>query len=299
MRGLVAQYARRNDVAFVIVYQREPHAGRMAFAEVSQPTTLDERRLLAAQARDELRLPFLSLVDGMDDASRAWFSDLPAPVFVLDRYGAVAAKQPWIDIETLPPMIDRALAARPAAASARTALADALAAMLPAAAPDSSAVASPASPTAESNAHARSSASRSVAESRSEATKGREAGAASASDPLGALRRVSDDPSAPQEDRAAAALAACRRESAPADVAAAVALTGRAFRERPLRHAAALTHAADRLAAAGAASATVASLRVAAVAAVAAGTDPKIEAWLKTCAATAATPSAPTAPKRG
>ncbi len=304
MRGLAEKYAGRSDVAFVIVYQREPHAGRMAFAEIAQPTTLDERRLLAARARDELQLPLLSLVDGMDDASRAWFSDLPAPVFVLDRYGQVAAKQPWIDLEDLPAMIDRALIARPAAASVHAELADALAALIPAATSTASVASSSSRPTESSTAaSSRPAASRGVAESRSQAVNAPEAGRVSVADPLGVLRRIGSDMSAPPEDRAAAALAACRRDSPPAFVAAAVTLAQRVFLERPLRLAAALTHAADRLAAEGAASTTVATLRLAAVEAVApvathapddpfaaiaaavaaaAGTDPKIVGWLRT-----------------
>jgi hypothetical protein len=123
LRGLADKYASRADVAFVIVYQREPHAGRMAFADLAQPATFAERRALATRAKDELGLPLLSLVDGMDDASRALFSDLPAPVFALDRFGHVAAKEPWIDVDKLPAMLDAALVARPPAGSTRSAFA--------------------------------------------------------------------------------------------------------------------------------------------------------------------------------
>jgi hypothetical protein len=104
---------------FVVVEQKEPHAGRMAFAAVEQPTTLAERLALACRIRDELEVPLPIFVDGMDDASRALFSDLPSPAFVIDREGRIADKLPWADAESLGPSL-AALLARDAKASAGT-----------------------------------------------------------------------------------------------------------------------------------------------------------------------------------
>jgi hypothetical protein len=73
----------------------------MAFAGVVQPTTFAERCDLARRIRDELELPLPIFVDGMDDASRALFSDLPGPAFVLDRNGRIVDKQAWVDPELL------------------------------------------------------------------------------------------------------------------------------------------------------------------------------------------------------
>ena len=44
-----------------------------------------------------LQIPFRILVDGMDDASRAIFGDLPSPAFVIDSAGRVVDKLPWAD----------------------------------------------------------------------------------------------------------------------------------------------------------------------------------------------------------
>lgn len=85
------------DVVFAVVEQKEPHAGRMAFAEVAQPGTFAERCTLARRIRDELEVPLPIFVDGMDDASRALFSDLPSPAFLIDRDGRIADKLPWAD----------------------------------------------------------------------------------------------------------------------------------------------------------------------------------------------------------
>ena len=84
-------------MVFFAIEQKEPHAGQLAFTEVEQPSTYAERQALAIRCRDELQIPFRILVDGMDDASRALFGDLPSPAFVIDSAGRVAEKLPWSD----------------------------------------------------------------------------------------------------------------------------------------------------------------------------------------------------------
>ena len=81
----------------------------MAFADVAQPLTFAERRALALRIRDELEVPLPILIDGMDDASRALFSDLPSPAFVIDRDGKIADKLPWADPAPLAASIDAVL----------------------------------------------------------------------------------------------------------------------------------------------------------------------------------------------
>lgn len=95
---------------FAVIEQKEPHAGRMAFEAVAQPATFAERCALARRIRDELELPLPIFVDGMDDASRALFSDLPGPAFVLDRGGRIVDKQAWVDPEALALRLERLLA---------------------------------------------------------------------------------------------------------------------------------------------------------------------------------------------
>lgn len=92
---------------FVVIEQKEPHTGRMAFADVAQPTTFEQRCTLARRIRDELEVPLPIYVDGMDDTSRALFSDLPSPAFLIDRQGRIADKLPWAD----PAPLTQALAA--------------------------------------------------------------------------------------------------------------------------------------------------------------------------------------------
>ena len=110
----------RDHATVLVVHQREPHAGQMAFREVEQPATFEQRRALAVRARDELQIPATVLVDGMDDASRAVFGDLPSPAFVIDAQGVIRAKLAWADPERLAASVKdlataAAAASRPAA----------------------------------------------------------------------------------------------------------------------------------------------------------------------------------------
>ena len=87
---------------FVFVYQREPHAGQLAFVDVQQPKDLGERVELARRTCTDMELAPASIwVDGMDDQSRALFGDLPSPAIVIDPLGVVRAKLPWAEPDAL------------------------------------------------------------------------------------------------------------------------------------------------------------------------------------------------------
>ncbi len=99
---------------FVFAYQREPHAGQLAFADVQQPQDLGERATLAHRTCTDLALaPADVWIDGMDDQSRALFGDLPSPAIIIDPLGSVRVKLPWAEPEALAPTLKQLLAALP------------------------------------------------------------------------------------------------------------------------------------------------------------------------------------------
>ena len=67
----------------------------MAFKEIAQPETFEARVQLARKMKDEYEMPMTVLVDTMEDQSRALFSDLPSPVFIIDAEGTIRNKFPW------------------------------------------------------------------------------------------------------------------------------------------------------------------------------------------------------------
>ena len=109
MRQLHKNYqnAQSNEPSaeIIVVYQKEPHAGQLAFKDVEQPETIEQRIALARRMKDEYELPMTVLVDSMQDQSRALFSDLPSPAFVIDKEGVIRSKFPWADAETIQPAV--------------------------------------------------------------------------------------------------------------------------------------------------------------------------------------------------
>ena len=90
-----------------MIYQKEPHPGQMAFAKITQPKSIEERITLAKKMVEELELPVTTLVDTMEDSSRALFSDLPSPVFILDANGVLRCKQTWPSINPIVNSVNR------------------------------------------------------------------------------------------------------------------------------------------------------------------------------------------------
>lgn len=104
---------------FVVVHQREPHARQMAFADVPQPTSCEERAELARALLGELRLDLDVWIDDMGDTSRALFGQLPHPAIVVDALGIVRRKLSWCDPEELRRTLPDVLRAQDEGAVAR------------------------------------------------------------------------------------------------------------------------------------------------------------------------------------
>ena len=116
------------------MYQREPHAGQLGFADVEQPRTLAERAHLARRTLADSGLDVDVWIDGLDDASRFAFGALPNWAIVVDPAGIVRLKLPWF----VPEVVDRGIgevlwefrADKPAADGQHTARAERTATLL-------------------------------------------------------------------------------------------------------------------------------------------------------------------------
>lgn len=90
-----------SKTVILIVAQKEPHAGSLAYKNISQPETVAERTKLAKRMKDEFELPMTVLVDSMKDTSRALFTDLPSPAFIIDAQGILRGKMSWAQPEDI------------------------------------------------------------------------------------------------------------------------------------------------------------------------------------------------------
>ncbi|MEC5129280.1 deiodinase-like protein [Verrucomicrobiales bacterium BCK34] len=99
LQELHSRYAKQAH--FVMVYCREVHpldgfAGNLG--RVNDAKTIEERMLHARRCREQLRLPFLMLVDTMMDSVATRWAALPVRTFVIDTDGKVgfaSAQGPW------------------------------------------------------------------------------------------------------------------------------------------------------------------------------------------------------------
>ncbi len=95
-----------SKVVMLVVAQKEPHAGTLAYKDISQPENIAERTELAKRMKEEFELPMTVLVDTMEDTSRAFFTDLPSPAFIIDAQGIVRGKMSWAQPEAISAFLD-------------------------------------------------------------------------------------------------------------------------------------------------------------------------------------------------
>jgi hypothetical protein len=100
-------YKKTNEAEIAILYQKEPHCGQMAFENIQQPETMEERIALAKRMKEEYELPMPILADTMADQSRELLSDLPSPVFIIDAAGTIQAKLPWPETRLIQDAVDQ------------------------------------------------------------------------------------------------------------------------------------------------------------------------------------------------
>ncbi len=100
--GLIDLYVRYHDrVHFVMIYSREAHPlGGWAdfYGRVKDPRTDEERRAIARRCREQLRLPFEILVDGIDDPTVTRWAGWPVRVYLVGKSGHLlysGAQGPW------------------------------------------------------------------------------------------------------------------------------------------------------------------------------------------------------------
>lgn len=85
----------------MVVYQREPHARQLAFRDVAQPETFEERAALAARMLEDLELDVEVWIDDLGDSSRAAFGDLPSWAVMISSGGSILRKLAWPEPESL------------------------------------------------------------------------------------------------------------------------------------------------------------------------------------------------------
>jgi hypothetical protein len=84
-----------DDVLFMVLYQREAHAGEMTFSEIEQPETYEERKALAQRTCDELKVATTIVIDDMENTVREAYGRLPNSAYVIAKGGEIVHKEAW------------------------------------------------------------------------------------------------------------------------------------------------------------------------------------------------------------
>ena len=92
-------------MTFIVLYQREAHAGEYSFEEVEQPTTMEARQELAEKACDELKIATTVVIDDMENSVRVLYGELPNSAYIIDRGGLIAYKEAWAKPDDWPEIL--------------------------------------------------------------------------------------------------------------------------------------------------------------------------------------------------
>ena len=96
-------------VTFIVLYQREAHAGEFMFRDVEQPETMEERKELAEKACDELKIATTVVLDDMENSVREAYGSLPNSAYIIDTNGEIVFKEAWGKADAWPEVLDRLL----------------------------------------------------------------------------------------------------------------------------------------------------------------------------------------------
>jgi hypothetical protein len=109
-------------VDFLIIYTRESHPvgeweverNRRAGILVEQPQTLDQRKALARQAKNLLKINLPIALDNMENETATAYDGFTTAAVIVGRDGTILARRNWTDTHSLRRSIDQAIAQKPA-----------------------------------------------------------------------------------------------------------------------------------------------------------------------------------------
>jgi hypothetical protein len=77
----------------------------MEFEDIEQPETMQERRVLARMACDELKIATTVVIDDMDNSVRTMYGHLPNSAYIIAKGGEIMHKEVWAQPADWPDML--------------------------------------------------------------------------------------------------------------------------------------------------------------------------------------------------
>ena len=99
-----------DKVLFIVLYQREAHAGESRFVDIEQPETMEARTELASKSCEELNIATLVVIDDMDNSVRKAYGELPNSAYMIQKGGGVFYKEAWARPDEWGPHLEKLVA---------------------------------------------------------------------------------------------------------------------------------------------------------------------------------------------
>ena len=96
-----------DNVLFVVLYQREAHAGESRFVDIEQPETIDAREELARKSCEELNIATLVVIDDMENTVREAYGELPNSAYMVQKGGEIFYKEAWARPDEWGPQLEK------------------------------------------------------------------------------------------------------------------------------------------------------------------------------------------------
>lgn len=109
MARLARTWGERDDVTFVLVYQKEAHPNQGQFRNIDDPETYAERRELAERLVQENSIRMTVLVDEVPRDVSATYGGGPNMLYAIDPDGEIAYTSLWTDHSDVDSFLQRAL----------------------------------------------------------------------------------------------------------------------------------------------------------------------------------------------
>jgi|GEM_PF-5709634 len=105
--ALRAKY-RPDDVAVLLVYSRERHAGERGYPDLEYASSDAEKMALARMLAARTSLPIA--VDGIDESTLGSYGPVPNSCYVINRQGTIVFRSTWADSRKVERALDALLA---------------------------------------------------------------------------------------------------------------------------------------------------------------------------------------------
>lgn len=113
------QKYKDRDVAFFVVYSKEPHAGeRRYFKKYTQHSSYEHKLGYAKELVETFGMKVPVLVDDLEESVVMAYGRMPNMIYIIDKEGKIAYKADWTEKPRIESLLDELLSEQGAGVAA-------------------------------------------------------------------------------------------------------------------------------------------------------------------------------------